>query len=836
MTTWRLSRPWAWVSAIAGVAALAGLLAILRFPMNKPAVLQRPLRVGFEVNPPLQIRTEHGYSGLGVDVVKEAAKRAGIQLNWIETGTSSEEAFRKGLVDMWPLMVDLPARRQYVHFAKPWMSTAHVLVVRKGTPAPGRDFEGRIAVFKLPLHLTLLKQAFPKARPLIDQQFRDVLKQVCVGEATVGFVEGRMVLTELRQRPPECESAELRIVNIPGARFQAGLASTFEAAGAADRIQAEIENMFHDGSMAVLIAQYSYFGLDDTWASYQQIAQSERWRLLTWVSAALIVAIVLTVWMATSLRQRKRAEAALRESEGRFRSLANGAPVMIVASGPTGLATFFNKTWLDFTGRPTEEVMDHGWMESVHPDDREATRAALMKSLAERKDCKIEYRLRRVDGEYRNIMCSGVPRLDPEGRFAGYVASCVDLTEIKNAQEEALSRQNLESLGVLAGGIAHDFNNLLGGVIAYCELAEERVAEGSSVNDELRQINAAAVRGSEIVRQLMIYAGHERPVRELVDVSSLIGEMLELLKVSISKHAVLQPSLGKDLPPVRGNPTHIRQVVMNLVTNASEALAEKDGVIRIVTERIHVHPAASVPDADNLPEGDYLRLEVSDSGCGMTPQTQSKIFDPFYTTKFAGRGMGLAMVQRIVRQLGGTINVVSAVGQGTSVHIVVPCVEATPEMNNVERPVRMSSRESIQTHSGVILVVEDEPMLLAAVAKMLRRSGFGVIEAQDGSSALERIRSTDPIDAMLLDVTLPGVSSREVFEEASRRKPSLLTILTSAYPERVVKDSFAGLAVEHFLRKPFHIEGLLRQLSDLLAERDRMAKPAPPQAGQSAIM
>ncbi|HJZ99589.1 MAG TPA: ATP-binding protein, partial [Candidatus Solibacter sp.] len=606
-------------------------------------------------------------------------------------------------------------------------------------------------------------------------------------------------------------------------------------AGAADQIQAKIENMFHDGSMAVLIGKYSYFGLDDTWASYQEIAAAERWRLLNWVGAGLVFVILLTVWMATSLRQRKRAEAALRESEGRFRSLANGAPVMIVASGPDGRATFFNKTWLDFTGRTVEEAVDYGWLETVHPDDRERTRTEFLKCIGAGKDCKLEYRLRRADEEFRHVVCSGVPRLDLEGRFAGYVASCLDLTDIKRAQEEALSRQNLESLGVLAGGIAHDFNNLLGGVIAYCELAEERIAEGSPVGDELRQINAAAVRGSEIVRQLMIYAGHEQPVRELVDVSLLIGEMLELLKVSISKHAVLRPSLGKDLPPVRGNPAQIRQVVMNLVTNASEALAEKDGVIRIVSERIHVDPVAGPPEAGSLPEGDYLRLEVSDTGCGMTPQTQSKVFDPFFTTKFAGRGMGLAVVQRIVRQLGGAINVVSAVGQGTSVHIALPCAATTAGMSTVASQLTMPSRESRPAGGSSILVVEDEPMLLAAVAKMLRQNGFAVMEAQDGSSALERIRTADRIDAMLLDVTLPGVSSREVFEEAGRRR-DLVTILTSAYAEQVVKDSFAGLAVDHFLRKPFQIEELLRLLGDLLAARERMARLAPPRATDSTTL
>ena len=162
------------------------------------------------------------------------------------------------------------------------------------------------------------------------------------------------------------------------------------------------------------------------------------------------------------LRERKRVEAALRQSEARFRSLANTAPVMIVASRSDGQATFFNKTWLDFTGRTMEQELGDGWIESVHPDDRDYTGARWEQSFAARENCSIEYRLRRSDGEYRHVICNGVPRFEPDGAFCGYIASCVDLTDIRNAQEEAHERQNLESLGVLASGIAHDFNNLLG--------------------------------------------------------------------------------------------------------------------------------------------------------------------------------------------------------------------------------------------------------------------------------------------------------------------------------------------------------------------------------------
>jgi len=310
------------------------------------------------------------------------------------------------------------------------------------------------------------------------------------------------------------------------------------------------------------------------------------------------------LWLAGSLRERKRVEAALRQSEARFRSLANTAPVMIVASRSDGQATFFNKTWLDFTGRTMEQELGDGWIENVHPDDRDYTCARYEQSFAARENCSIEYRLRRSDGEYRHVICNGVPRFEPDGAFGGYIASCVDLTDIRNAQEEAHKRQNLESLGVLASGIAHDFNNLLGGTLAYSELAQAKLAEGEAPDDELRKICDVATRGSEIVRQLMIFAGNESGAIEPVDVSSVVTEMLELLKVVVSKHAVLKTSLPKGLPRVRANPAQIRQVVMNLVTNASEAIGERDGVIRIITGRLAVAPGLTVIDAaKNLPEG-----------------------------------------------------------------------------------------------------------------------------------------------------------------------------------------------------------------------------------------
>ena len=286
--------------------------------------------------------------------------------------------------------------------------------------------------------------------------------------------------------------------------------------------------------------------------------------------------------------ERMRAEAALLESEERFRNMADTAPVMIWVSGPDKLCTFFNKVWLEFTGRTMEQELGEGWAEVVHPDDLDRCIATYSAAFDARRHFRMENRLRRADGEYRWVLDDGIPRFEPGGVFVGYIGSSVDITDLKRSHEEELLRQKLETVGTLAGGIAHDFNNLLGGVLAHSELALAELASGSNPTEELERIRAGAIRGAEIVRQLMTYAGKETEVLELIDISAIVEDMLELLKVSVSKHVSVEADLGKQLPAVRANPSQIRQVVMNLFYNASEAIGDRDGVIRVTTGRVIV--------------------------------------------------------------------------------------------------------------------------------------------------------------------------------------------------------------------------------------------------------
>jgi CheY-like chemotaxis protein len=312
----------------------------------------------------------------------------------------------------------------------------------------------------------------------------------------------------------------------------------------------------------------------------------------------------------------------------------------------------------------------------------------------------------------------------------------------------------------------------------------------------------------------MVYAGQDQSrFVEAVDLSSLVEETLELVKVSISKHAALRTDLGAGLPPVWGNAPKIRQVVMNLLINASEAIGAKHGVITLTTAHVRRDRDLDPDTAADLRQGDCVVLEVSDTGCGIVGEARAKIFEPFFSTKFAGRGMGLAVVKGIVRDHGGTIDLASVPGQGTTFRVLLPCSAKT----TAEIPSAMPVREPAlaRARTGMILVVEDEELLRDAVSKVLRRSGFLVVEAGDGSDAIELMRAhKDDLRAVLLDVTLPGISSREVLAEARRLRPDLKVVVTSAYSKERVEASFDGLSIQDFIRKPFHLSEMVRLLDE----------------------
>jgi CheY-like chemotaxis protein len=252
---------------------------------------------------------------------------------------------------------------------------------------------------------------------------------------------------------------------------------------------------------------------------------------------------------------------------------------------------------------------------------------------------------------------------------------------------------------------------------------------------------------------------------------------------------------------------------MNLITNASEAIGDRDGIIRLTTRAVTVSRATGL--LKGVPEGDYVELAVSDTGAGMPPETQARVFDPFFTTKSAGRGLGLAVVHGIIRSLGGGIQIASEPGTGTTVRILLPSAETTADA--IIDPVSSGDEPAQQPHRFTVLVVEDEDPLRQAVVKILRREGFEVYEASNGSAAIDRLRADGgKVDLILLDMTVPGASSPEVVAEAARVRPDIKVIVTSAYSREMIMDKMRASQIYGFIRKPFRLGDLMKMLQDVV--------------------
>ena len=301
--------------------------------------------------------------------------------------------------------------------------------------------------------------------------------------------------------------------------------------------------------------------------------------------------------------------------------------------------------------------------------------------------------------------------------------------------------------------------------------------------------------------------------------------MIQLLKVSISKSAELKIDLPAKLPSVAANPAQIRQVVMNLITNASEAIGEKQGVITIATSKVRLDGESFGKSAIGLRSGDYVLLEVSDTGCGMTEETEAKIFDPFFSTKFTGRGMGLAAVQGIVRSHSGKITVKSAPSRGSRFEVLLPCSgESAQDLTDIATFAVAVEGTSL---SGTVLLVEDEDALRVAVSRMLRKSGFTVIEADNGNGAVDFFRANwREIDVAVLDMTLPGMPGRGVLEELRRIQPNVRVITTSAYSQDNALSALAGRQPEQFIRKPYQLSDLVGLLRKIRLDKGRKSNLA----------
>lgn len=426
---------------------------------------------------------------------------------------------------------------------------------------------------------------------------------------------------------------------------------------------------------------------------------------------------------------------------------------------------------------------------------------------------ELEYRIVRKDGQLRAVSNFTKVVRNTEGiatHFLGYLLDITDrrLQEAEHARNNERFRhaQKLESLGVLAGGIAHDFNNLLVGVLGNASLALEELPEQSSARPLLEDLEVAARRAGELTRQLLAYSGKGKFVVEPIDVSLLVREMERLLGAAVSKKAHITTDLRDGLPTVRADATQIRQVVMNLITNASDALGEGNGSIAIRTRRMYATRAwlSCAQVGADVSEGDYLVIEVADSGEGMDADVMLRLFDPFYSTKGPGRGLGLAAVLGIVRGHHGAVRITSTRDQGTTVAVLLPVDDGAP--TNVP--------STVKAERGTVLVVDDDAAAMRVAERVLQRDGYRVLTASNGRAALEVYAERGPsIDLVLLDLTMPELSGWETLRELRLLDPGVTVLLMSGYA-KTSDTEIEGAA--GFLAKPYSATDLRKTIQMLI--------------------
>jgi PAS domain S-box-containing protein len=428
-------------------------------------------------------------------------------------------------------------------------------------------------------------------------------------------------------------------------------------------------------------------------------------------------------------------------------------------------------------------------------------------------------------GKSRTFLVSYYPIALHDQPVWGVGTAVIEITERKRAEEAALAlerrlleTQKLESLGVLAGGIAHDFNNLLVAILGNAELALMDLPPESPARESVVQVQIASRRAAELTGQMLAYSGRGRFVVEPIDMNSLIAELTTLLHASIGRRVRLQTALAQRLPIVEADATQIRQVVLNLVVNAAEAIGDADGVVMVATGLRHVDAAflATAYLALDLPPGDYVALEVSDTGCGMDQATIDRIFEPFFTTKFTGRGLGMAAVLGIVRGHRGALKIDSTPGRGTTVTVLLPPLHAPAASGQALAAIGRGANRApadrmpgASQPQGTVLIVDDDPSVLAVTGRMLERRGYATLKAEGGRAGLEAFRAHAPqITAVLLDLTMPQMSGEEVYRELRQIDAGVRVIVMSGYTAEEMRGHFPPGAAIGFLQKPFAPESL----------------------------
>ena len=531
---------------------------------------------------------------------------------------------------------------------------------------------------------------------------------------------------------------------------------------------------------------------------------------------------VALVGTSRDITSQKQADEALwRASEQRRLALEAAALGSWDYRFQTG-EVFWDERCRNLFGVPSGDQVPYGGaIACIHPADRAAVDEAVKQAIAGGGGGAYfrEFRVIWPDGSVHWVASHGRVYFEGEGksrRAVRCIGVNMDISERRQSEERLRQAQKLQSLGLLAGGVAHDFNNLLVGVIGNASLAQESLPPEHPAAELLDGVLKSGEQAAHLTRQMLAYSGRGKFVVEALNLSALIPEMCGLVRPSIPKKIALKFDLEQSLPAIEADRGQVEQVFMNLALNAAEAIGSHEGLISIGTGVQDVDEAYTRlhPELAELAAGKYVCLEVRDTGCGMDEATRAKIFDPFFSTKFIGRGLGLAAVSGIVRGHQGAIEARSAPGQGSCFTVLFPAAERA-----AESPVAVSRAVEFEG-AGTVLVVDDEQIVREMAKRALERHGYTVLVADSGAAAIDVFRRhPGEIAVVLLDLSMPGMSGEETLPELRKIRPKFEVVVSSGYSESEAMTLFHGQRVSGFVQKPYTSKGIAEKVKACLKSR-----------------
>ena len=509
--------------------------------------------------------------------------------------------------------------------------------------------------------------------------------------------------------------------------------------------------------------------------------------------------------------EEKEAQEKIQRSERRYRALINTRAQIVWRANAMGVVTELLSADKNLIGPDFVQPSLEHWLGRIHPDDREKFLATWKSAIIAQTDCHNEYRVRREDNGWADVISQSVPLRDADGTVEEWIGTVTDVTRQHLLEEELRQSQKMQAMGQLAGGVAHDFNNLLTVIFGYSDLLRDHVPNDKRASELLREIKHASQRAATLTQQLLAFSRKAVIAPRILNLSEVVRELAKMLNRLIGENIRFQLSVASEPVYIHADRGQLEQVLMNLAVNARDAMPA-GGTLTVETNKVQLDEAYASSHAEVQP-GDYVLLTVSDTGCGISPEIKAHIFEPFFTTKERGTGLGLATVYGIVRQSGGHMTVSSEVGHGSCFKIFLPRIAAailTADIGN-------EAKCKIVCGHEMILLVEDELSVRAFARSALQMRGYTVIDAGSGQEALEKATRQDgPIDLLVTDVIMPGFGGRELADRLVKIQPSMKVLFVSGYTNDAIVHHGIRRAEMNFLEKPFGVDVLNQKVREVL--------------------